>query len=360
MGRFSLLIAFALSVAPGSRAAQAAPLAAIAPGALWPADDGIHIDAHGGNILYDSAGRTYYWYGEHYGSPRGVACYSSTDLYNWKAEGVVFPRGNIAVLERPKVIYIAAARKYAMWFHYDNSGYSLAHVGVAVADGPRGPFALIDHFRPNGHQSRDLGLFVDEGKAYLLYAADSVNKTIRMVEIAADGQSLTTNDVDLNAHCEGPAMMKRDGSYYLVTSQCTGWDPNRASFYTAAKAMGPYTLRGDPCVGDTAHTTFDSQSNFIFKVPAYSDGFMFMGDRWNGKGSADARYVFLPISVPSATTMQIRWHASWDLGLFTPAALRAREERAAAPEIPLRFPRSGSPWIEYRGQARHADGALAR
>jgi hypothetical protein len=232
-------------------------------------------------------------------------------------------------------------------------------VGVAVADGPRGPFVLVDHFRPNRQQSRDLGLFVDDdGKDYLLYAADSVNKTIRMAEVGADGVSLTANDVDLNAHCEGPGMMKRDGIYYLITSQCSGWSPNRASFYTGTKAMGPYTLRGDPCVGDTAHTTFDSQSCFIFKAPGYSDGYIFMGDRWGGSGNANSRYVFLPISVPSANTLQIRWQPSWTLGQFTPTALARGEGRE--PEPAFRFPRRGPGYFEYRGRLRLADGSFPR
>ncbi len=48
----------------------------------WLADDGLPIDCHGGNIIYVDSLKTYFWYGEHYGKPRGAACYSSTDLYN--------------------------------------------------------------------------------------------------------------------------------------------------------------------------------------------------------------------------------------------------------------------------------------
>src|ERR1700743_3340924 len=65
----------------------------------WLADDGLPIDCHGGNIIYVDSLKTYYWYGEHYGKPRGAACYSSKDLYNWKNEGVVMEKGNIEVFE---------------------------------------------------------------------------------------------------------------------------------------------------------------------------------------------------------------------------------------------------------------------
>ena len=57
------------------------------PGEIWTDNNGVHINAHGGGILYDKG--TYYWYGEHkvegdagnYAQV-GVHCYSSKDLYN--------------------------------------------------------------------------------------------------------------------------------------------------------------------------------------------------------------------------------------------------------------------------------------
>lgn len=287
------------------------------PGTVWPADDGIHIDCHGGNIIYRAPLMTYYWYGEHRGTPRGVSCYSSSDLYNWKKEGVVLEKGTIPVLERPKVAYNETTKKYVMWFHYENSNYSLAHLGVAVSDSAKGPFTFITHFRPNGHQSRDIGMYTDDnGKVYIIYAADSVNVTIRMVELTADYLNVTTNDVDIQAHCEGPGLLKKNGVYYLITSQCSGWTPNQATWYTATNVMGPYTNKGNPCIGDVNNNTFNSQPCFIFKVPGYCDGFMYMGDRWNGSGSTNSQYVFLPITITSGGAMELRWLADWMLSVF--------------------------------------------
>ena len=37
--------------------------AAFHPGELWPDNNGVHINAHGGGILFD--GGVYYWFGEH-------------------------------------------------------------------------------------------------------------------------------------------------------------------------------------------------------------------------------------------------------------------------------------------------------
>ena len=164
------------------------------PGAVWLADDGLPIDCHGGNIIYGDSLKTFYWYGEHWGEPRGAACYSSKDLYNWKNEGVVLLKDSIETLERPKVIYDAAKHRYVMWFHYDGNRYAIAELGIAVSDKPTGPFVVQHHYRPNGHESRDIGMYVDPEtqKAYIGYAADHVNRTIRMVELSGDYLSTTT------------------------------------------------------------------------------------------------------------------------------------------------------------------------
>ena len=62
------------------------------PGEVWLDTDGNPIQAHGGGIL--TRGDTYYWYGEDRtpGGNGAVACYSSTNLYDWKREGVVLSR----------------------------------------------------------------------------------------------------------------------------------------------------------------------------------------------------------------------------------------------------------------------------
>jgi beta-galactosidase len=311
----------------------------IKPDTVWPADNGIHIDCHGGNIIYQASSKTYYWYGEHRSSPSGVSCYSSKDLYNWKYEGVVMQKGSIPTLERPKVVYNQTTGKYVMWFHYDDSGYGLAHLGVAVSDSAKGPYTLVNHFPPNGHQSRDIGMFCDDnGKVYIIYAADPTNVTVRIVELTADYLNVTTNDSDTKAHCEGPCILKKNGVYYLVTSLCNGWSPNKSPYYvsycTATNVMGTYTNKGNPFIGagDGVATTlnaFYSQPCSIFQIPGYSNGFMYMGDDWTlrgsaGGGSANSRYVFLPIVITTTGVMQISWLSSWNLSLFTPTGVDDR------------------------------------
>ena len=89
------------------------------PGEFWLDNNGVHINAHGGGILYHQ--NKYFWYGEHkikgeIGNTAqvGVHLYTSKNLYDWKDEGIVLkvndkdPSSDIykgCILERPKVIY---------------------------------------------------------------------------------------------------------------------------------------------------------------------------------------------------------------------------------------------------------------
>ncbi len=316
-----LLIGFYLAVSTFPAFSQnSAKYTTFKPGGEWLADDGVHIDCHGGNIIYVDSLKTFYWYGEHRGEPRGASCYSSKDLYNWKNEGVVLEKGAIEIFERPKVVYDATKQQYVMWFHYDGNRYTVAELGVAVSDRPTGPFVVQKHARPNGHESRDIGMYVepDTKKAYIGYAADHTNRTIRMVELSDDYLSLTTQDMDIEAHCEGPGILKKNGTYYLLTSGCSGWTPNPATYYTAKNILGPYTKQGNPFVGDAGNNSFNSQPCYIFKIPGYKDAYLYMGDRWNGGGRPDSQYVFLPITITEGGKMELHWYKEWDLSMFTP------------------------------------------
>jgi hypothetical protein len=90
------------------------------PGTPWPASDGVHVNAHGGNIVFHEG--LYYWYGSHKIEGRtesqtneaGVRCYTSKDLYNWENAGMVLSKetdrmhaevADAGILDRPKVAF---------------------------------------------------------------------------------------------------------------------------------------------------------------------------------------------------------------------------------------------------------------
>lgn len=157
------LISLACSLLLGA-AANAEPIKSFRPGEIWPDNQGLHINAHGGGTLFHEG--IYYWFGEHKvaggagnTAQVGVSVYSSKDLYNWKNEGIALPvstdpAGEItkgSIIERPKVLFNKKTGKFVMWFHLEllGQGYSAARSGVAVADKPTGPYQYLGSFRPN-------------------------------------------------------------------------------------------------------------------------------------------------------------------------------------------------------------------
>jgi len=134
------------------------------PGELWSDNNGVHINAHGGGMIFLAG--VYYWFGEHKiageagnAAHVGVHVYSSRDLYNWKDEGIALsvsedPKSPITrgcILERPKVIFNPRTKKFVMWFHLEpkDNGYAGSLSGVAVADTVTGPYQFQNSFRPN-------------------------------------------------------------------------------------------------------------------------------------------------------------------------------------------------------------------
>lgn len=346
------------------------------PGEIWNDDNGKHINAHGGGILFKDG--TYYWYGEYkvagtLGNKAmvGVSCYSSADLYNWKDEGIVLkvdenPESDIAkgcILERPKVIYNSKTGKYVMWFHLElkDKGYDTARSGVAVSDHPEGPFTFLKSFRPNagfwplnvqnchkkpvadwvkpnycggkgclpapvdsvnilgrdfkgGQMARDMNLFVDDdGTAYHIYSSEE-NSTLHISKLTDDYLSYSGEyyRAFVGRYMEGAAMFKRNGKYYIIASDCTGWDPNAERSAVADQIFGTWTELGNPAQGSDSETTFHSQSTFVLQVQGKKDSYIFMGDRWNPKDQIDSRYIWLPITFENSAP-KLYWQDAWKL-----------------------------------------------
>ena len=312
----ALITAAAVNAAPTSKAAMAAPAPSFEPGAVWLDVDGKPIQAHGGGILFDKG--TYYWFGENKDAPNtpsekallaridavGISCYSSKDLLRWKHEGVVLPalKGDPnhdlhpgGVIERPKVVYNAKTKKYVMWLHIDSADYKKASAGVAVADKATGPYTYLGSVRPDGGESRDMTLFKDDdGKAYLVYSSEW-NATTHISLLSDDYLKPVGKMVKAfeGQYREAPAIFKRGALYYIVTSGCTGWYPNRAVYATAPKLTGPWTVQGNPLVGPDAEWTYFGQSTFVLPVQGKKDAFVLMLDRW--KSTQPARLA-LPLA----------------------------------------------------------------
>lgn len=347
------------------------------PGQIWKDNTGTHINAHGGGILYHNG--KYYWFGEHKGENSnaafvGVTCYSSDDLYNWKNEGVALPvvendenspivKG--CTIERPKVIYNTKTKKFVMYFHLElkGKGYSAAQTGVAVSDKVTGPYKFLKSLRVNagywpqnmtaakrssvvkpsdfekwwtpewieavkdglyvrrdfdgGQMSRDMTLFVDDdGKAYHIYSSEE-NLTMHLAELSDDYLGYTGKYIRIEpaGHNEAPAIFKKDGRYFMITSGCTGWEPNAARLLMADNIWGPWELHPNPCKGKDSHLTFHSQSTYILPLTGRKDSYIFIADRWTPKNPVDGRYVWLPIQFEGSLPV-LRWLDEWSLDFF--------------------------------------------
>ncbi len=343
-------------------------LSQFTPGALWPDNNGRHINAHGGGFIYDKG--TYYWFGEHKiaGSAGnramvGVHCYASHDLYNWRDEGIALnvsedTTSDIArgcILERPKVVFNKKTRKYVMWFHLElrGKGYEAARAGIATANKVNGPYTFIKSYRPNarfmpylpegtsetdkvdctnpknksegffcrdvpgGQMARDMNVFVDDdGKAYHIFSAEE-NFTLDIAELTDDytGHTGKFSRVYAGHQTEAPAIFKRNGIYYLIGSGTTGWKPNPARWFSTKSIYGPWTYHGNPCVGPGSELTFGGQSTYVLPVAGKKDAFIFMADKWVPDNAIDGRYLWLPIHF-KGTDIQIDWMEKWDLKAF--------------------------------------------
>jgi hypothetical protein len=366
----SLFLLFSLSLSAQDRNVS------FKPGQVWPDNNGRHINAHGGAIIFYE--NTYYWFGE-YRLPRteknrslyGVSCYSSTDLLNWKNEGIVLKVINDTasllqpgcIIERPKVIWNKKTGRFVMWFHHElkGKGYAAALTGVAVSDKITGPYKYVRSLRPNagvwpvnladeykkpqaneaaikrgsdewrqavrnglflrrdfegGQMARDMTLFVDRnGKAWHVHSSEE-NMTLHFSELTDDYLDFTGKYYRVlpGESNEAPAVFYAKGKYWMFSSGTTGWKPNPARLSVADKITGEWKTIGNPCRGteDENKVTFNSQSTCILPVHGNKNAFIYMGDRWIPENLADSRHIWLPVEWENGTPV-IKWYNSWDL-----------------------------------------------
>lgn len=315
------------------------PKGLIVSGEEWKDTDGNRINAHGGGILYHNG--LYYWYGEYkgdstYWNPKvpswecyrtetgGVSCYSSADLSNWKFEGVVLkPEMSDStsdlhytnVLERPKVIYNDQTKKFVMWLHVDSHDYGKAAAGVAASDSPTGEFTYLGSMRPNENMSRDMTLFKDEdGKAYHFYSSEH-NGTMHINQLSDDylqpTAHFTRNFIKMSR--EAPAVFKHNKKYYVISSGCTGWSPNKAEYAVADSIMGEWKVMGDPCSGKDAEITFYGQSTFVLPIAGKKNKYIALFDKWNKTNLINSKYIWLPITFKDNNEIDIAWQDKWEL-----------------------------------------------
>ncbi len=375
-GIMRTMMAVAMVLWLGVNAVCAQALTAITPGEVWPDDKGEHINAHGGGVIYHEGTYYWYGENRPargFTTEVGVGVYSSKDLMNWKNEGVALAvsetKGDViergCIMGRPKVVYNPTTKKFVMLFHLElkGRGYEAARVGFAVSDTPTGPFKFIRSLRPNagkwpmdftkrdikramaldeakykewwtpewrravdeglllkrdlpgGQMSRDMTVFVDDdGTAYHIHSAEE-NLTLNIAELTPDYLDYTGRYIRLapGGHNEAPTIFKRDGVYWMITSGCTGWDPNEARMFRAKSMWGPWEQLPSPFRGEDVNKSFHTQGTYIFKIEG-ADQYIFMADRWIPRSLKNSRHIWLPIEYDTDGTPLLYWKDSWTIG----------------------------------------------
>ncbi|MBP2000243.1 hypothetical protein J2Z69_001262 [Paenibacillus shirakamiensis] len=302
----------------------------------WRDTAGNPIQAHAGGAL--KVGEYYYWYGVERNDDPGktfkqINMYKSSDLKNWTFVHSLITQNShpdliSSKIERPKVIYNAATGKYIMWMHYENGAdYSLAESAVAESSTIDGDYTFLGHARPQvggiSYESRDCTAFVDDnGVAYFISSSNG-NANLNLYRLAPDYKSIQSLQASLfsGQYREAPALIKRNGYYYLLTSGATGWNYNQAKYaYSSSLSTGWSALLsiGSP-------STYEGQGNYILPVIGTSGtDYLYMTDRHAGAFGEpfnNGKYVWHKIQFVSDTSLKLDWFpkltVDTSLGLIT-------------------------------------------
>ncbi|MBN8459527.1 MAG: autotransporter-associated beta strand repeat-containing protein [Verrucomicrobia bacterium] len=293
----------------------------ILSGADWRDTAGNRIEAHEGGVIQE--GGTFYLYGTDRSQNNSwfhsINMYSSTDLVHWTFRNKIMAYWSHAdlndrVVERPKILHCPSTGKYVLWWHHENSGYSLAEVGIATCDTIDGDYQLKWHWRPRGADSRDMSVFQDtDGKAYLI-ASVYGNTQSAIYQLSDDYTDCPTNAIYSSGggiNGEGHSILKVGGTYFWFKSGYGGWPPNDNYYSTATSMWGPWTNRGE-FVPDGSVTFYSQCYNTLAVTGTAGTTYMFMGDRWHPNAHSQDRTIWLPLTI-SGTTASIRWYDAWTI-----------------------------------------------
>ena len=287
----------------------------IVNGIPWYDQNRNPVNAHGAGIIRDNG--KYWLFGEYKSDTSnafpGFGCYSSHDLVNWQFERVVLPVQKDGILgpnrvgERVKVMRCPKTGMYVMLMHADDLGYKDPYIGIATSKTVNGDYNMVGVLRYKGQPIKrwDMGVFQDEdGKGYLLIHHGPIYR------LSDDYLSVDTMIAHVSGMGESPAMFKKNGMYYLLTSNLTSWERNDNFYFTATNIAGPWKKQGLFCPEGTL--TWNSQTTFVLMLPNGTP--MYMGDRWSyPHQSSAATYVWLPIKVDGERLSIPSYWQSWNV-----------------------------------------------
>lgn len=348
----------------------------IRPGKYIYDDDGKLIQAHGGSVFY--ADGKFYLYGENKegvngranggnGSiwHNGVKMYSSTDLYNWKNEGVIALDENdpespfypARIMDRPHIVYCEKTKKYVMWAKIaelltENTSFSNGYYAVCESDKINGKYKLIR--KETAGVPGDFDLVVDGEKCYIIY--EKPHSEMICTTLSDDFTSFTDQT---SSHLpypyppfvrEAPAFFERNGRKFLLTSGTTGYYPNKSEIAEIIEFHGEWKELGNACRGDIKNNSFHAQFSSVFRHPKKKDLYICLGDRW---------LVDIPENFGGADKIFESWFNPNAKFRYGADALNGiSDENTSLAQyvwLPLKFDENGNPFIEWTNEWKVED-----
>lgn len=312
----------------------------------WVDNRGYPIEAHSGGITFDASTNLYYWVGGNMDQaappltaqftplPRrdvGPMLYSSpTGLAPWTFVGNILPipsglAGNGLPWISLTRIHIlppsACGGSYVLWGHLATSALDTNdRAAVATAPSMAGPWTWVNTtLNPDAVGFKDNSTFFDSTGAYVVYTIGT-QSGIHVSKLAANCQS-TVSTVALTATSrESPVIIVNpaNGAYFMLTSVSNPYN-SAASVderYIVSQAANPMSgwsaLPGTLAFAvDPIGSNYNGQGSFSLVLQGKTQPFVGL-DYWLQTSLYGSRQVWLPVTFPTGTTLQIGIPASWD------------------------------------------------
>ena len=246
-----------------------------------PVINGYYADPE---ILFSKQMNKYYLYPTSDGFTDWTGTYfktfSSTDLVNWKDEGIILDLNkDVSWAKRnawaPTIIEKKIDGKYQYFYYFT----AAQRIGVAVSDHPNGPFkdsgqALISK-RPNGTkggQEIDPDVFTDPktNKSYFYWG----NGHMAVAPLNDDMISIDTNAIKVitpdRTFREGTEVFYRNGKYYFLWSEGDTRSENyRVRYGFSDSPTGKITVPENNLIlaTDAANGIYGTGHNSVIQIP---------------------------------------------------------------------------------------------
>ena len=166
---------------------------------------------------------------------------------------------------------------------------------------------------------RDCTLYKDtDGSAYFIYDRDETfdlpTRCIHIVKLT-DDYLLPTDEYKRIAPCyrrEAPAVIYHGGYYYMITSDMTAWEANKAKYFRAKSLLGEWEDMGDPYTDDFEGNSFMSQTTYAFNIEG-TDRFIHMAERHNKENFLHDSYIWLPIDFDDEGRLSMTYREEWSI-----------------------------------------------